>query len=470
MRPALPLCLLPILIACRPAFADMPVDGMIDTNFGTMGLARIDPAASGFGDSRRIQDVAIATSSSKFYLLGGAGSPLVTRMLADGALDTGFNGDGYATELTSPPLAGHQMLRIAVAADGKPIMVGEVTEAEGDGLDGNVAICRMFVAGNPDTGFDGDGCRVIEIDAYESDSSDYATALWPLPDKSLLVTGVAQTSLHGRRPFLAKLLENGSYDTDFGLGGLRYIDMPDTPTAISQQIVVDGAGAIYVAGFRASETEPSTFLAKFDAGGDPIQGFGNAGVAYTSFAHEYPANHQLRHHVTGLAVDDLGRIWQCGNIQDFSVTSQMIALARFDTDGVLDASFDGDGRVFIGFSELNAISKSGPCVLDRERRLTVSLETTAIPVYDPELAVMRFVEDGRTDEDFHGAGRLSLALNLGQGGSGSESVAGLLPQRDDLVVFATAQLDANQQGGPNEYAAIRLRNDRHFRDGFEAHD
>ena len=77
---------------------------------------------------------------------------------------------------------------------------------------------------------------------------------------------------------------------------------------------------------------------------------------------------------------------------------------------------------------------------------------------------------GRTDEEFNGSGYLDLELDIGQGGGGQEAANALLVHRGDLIVFATAEGDTVQFGGPNEFAALRIRNDRQFRDGFEAND
>ena len=327
----------------------------------------------------------------------------------------------------------------------------------------------MFAAGNPDTGFDGDGCRVIEIDAAGTDGTDVATAAWPLSDQSLLIAGEVETA-NGYRPFLAKLLANGAFDGGFGLGGLRYIDLPGVAHARAQQLVVAASGAIFVAGNIEDEIQHRTFIAKFDGNGNPVATFGQDAFAYADFSNEFPPGDVLRHQVTGLVVDDHERPTLCGNLYDYTEVEQMIVLARFDSGGAPDPSFNGNGRVFMSFSELNALNQTRGCVLDHERRLTLALDTTAKPVYDPGLALMRFREDGLTDEEFNGSGYLDLELNIGEGGGGMELATALLPYRGDLIVFATAKGDTIQFGGPNEFTALRIRNDRTFRDGFEATD
>jgi uncharacterized delta-60 repeat protein len=460
------------LLFASAARAGLPVDGFVDSGFGTDGLARVDPTDAGLPGSTGVRDFVRAATSGRFYVLGSGGGLALARLQPDGALDTGFGSQGFATVLPALPDAQTTILsRVAVASSGKPMVVGQFTELEGGIADGQGIVCRFNVAGNPDATFDGEGCRVIELDLGGPRTGDTVSAIAPLAGDALLVAGSASTISNGTttRGFVAKLTAAGAFDTGFGLGGLRYLDFPATDRVGVEEIAVAQDGRIYVAGNRRSGAVETAFVAAFDPGGNPLASFGTGGIAQVSFASEFPAPADIRHSVTGLVTDANGDVTLCGYARNFSPTQLLVTLARFDAAGALDAGFDGDGRLITAFNEIDSINLTGPCVLDRRGRLTLALHFGASTGFDPSLALMRFLDDGRTDEDFHGAGRVTLTLDLGPGGAGSELVGGLVAQGEDLVVAATASFAdiADDDNGPFELVAMRIKNDALFRGGFE---
>ena len=470
----LPFCL--TLLLAPVEFAGTPVDGIVDPSFGTVGLARIDPDDAGLGIGQFMRDFARSPTSGGFYALGSGGDLTLARITPNGALDTGFNGDGYATQMPAlPSITSFFPYRLTVSANGKPVVAGSANELEGGLSDSQGLVCRFNVAGNPDTSFDGDGCRLFELDFESNHGDDLVRAVWSLPDDRLLIVGTAKglTDLDSaQRGFIAKLKADGSYDTDFGLGGLRWLDFPLTDFVVAEQIAVGADGRIYVGGARRRDQLTQAFVAAFDSAGDPLPDYGNDGIAEFAFAQEFPNPSSIGQYTTGLVVDGGGRVTHCGHARDFTTTTLMVTLARLDGNGQPDAGFDGDGRLITSYTELHAVNYTGPCVLDRHGRLTLSMHTGQQGSYDPELALMRFRSDGSTDEDFHGSGRLALPLNLGVNGNGSELIGGFVAQGDDLVIAGTAthQVWNANPDTPYEFVALRLRDDRMFSDGFEGTD
>jgi len=457
-----------------PVGAGMPDDGLVDPGFGSAGLARLYPGDAGFDIHSSARDLAWSPLSGKFYVLGGSEELLLARLNGNGSLDTGFSIQGYASQLPDLPNGYRYTLKqIAISSSGKPLVAGTFTETESGFFDEQAVVCRLAVAGNADSSFDTDGCRVFEFDQGSSNSADEITAIWPLPGDELLIAGFASTEFPAQRAFIAKLQSNGSYDPDFGLGGLRWLNFPLTDAVHVGAIAVGADGRIFVSGGRSGSGIPTAYLAAFDAGGDPISAFGTNGMAQFSFANDFPPQSTVNHRISGLVTDPDGRITMCGNASGTNSVENLVALVRYNSDGELDPTFDGDGHVLTGFSELDSVNLTGPCVRDSRGRVTVALHHGNWTVYDPQLALMRFREDGSTDEYFDGDGRLSLALDIGPGDEGSEFVAGLVGQGQDLVVLATAlEQDAGVNDGTsaNQFIALRIRNDQAFQDGFEAAD
>ena len=472
MRPTL-LRLCFALSVAPSAFAGPPVDGIVDPAFGNAGLARIDPDDAGLGIGQFMRDFARSPTSGGFYALGSGGDLTLARITPNGTLDIGFNGDGYATQMPAlPNITNFFAYRLTVSANGKPVVAGSASEIEGGVSDPQGMVCRFNVAGNPDATFDGDGCRLLELDFESTTGNDFVRAVVSLPDDRLLIVGTAKGLGIAQRGFIAKLKADGSYDTDFGLGGLRWLDFPLTDFVVAEQIAVGADGRIYVGGARRRDQLTQAFVAAFDSAGDPLPGYGDNGIAEFAFAQEFPNPSSIGHYTTGLVVDGGGRVTHCGHARDFNTTTLMIALARLDADGQPDPGFDGDGRLITAYTELHAVNSTGPCVLDRHGRLTLSMHTGQQGSYDPVLALMRFRSDGSTDEDFHGSGRLALPLNLGVNGAGSELIGGFVAQGDDLVIAGTAthQIWNANPDTPYEFVALRLRDDRMLHDGFEGAD
>jgi uncharacterized delta-60 repeat protein len=202
---------------------------------------------------------------------------------ASGLLDTTFGTAGLA----QASFAGLNGSALAVVAqpDGKLIVVGySYISATSSGTDNDFAIARFNTNGTLDTSFDGDGKQTTNFELNGADpSNDQARAVALQSDGKIVVAGSTRNAT--REIFaIARYNTNGGLDSSFGTGGKRTISFGD---------VFDQATAIGV------------------QGDDKIV---IAGRAYLFGTGPVPENH------------------------DF-------ALARLDTNGSLDTSFDSDGKV-----------------------------------------------------------------------------------------------------------------------------
>jgi uncharacterized delta-60 repeat protein len=129
------------------------------------------------------------------------------------------------------------------------------------------------------------------------------------------------------------------------------------------------------------------------------------------------------------------------------------ALARYNTDGSLDNSFDGDGKVIttVGPREdlirCIAIQPNGKIIAAGSLRLSINT--------DYDFAITRYNSDGSLDNSFDGDGILTFSITT----SALETVSAIALQSDGKIVLVGT--------AANDIAIIRLNPDGSFDNSFD---
>jgi uncharacterized delta-60 repeat protein len=282
-------------------------DGMVTTDFGGD-----DPARA-----------AAVQANGKIIVAGGNGDFALARYNQDGSLDTGFGGDGTVTTDSG---GNDSADAVVVQPNGKVVAAGTSSSS--------FALARYNQDGSLDTGFGGgDG---LVTTAFPGSEGDEGNELLLQPNRKLVVVGTTHIPPNGRGSFaLARYNADGTPDAGFG-GGDGLATGIDGSQATSASLAPNGQ--IVVAGgwedFR---------VARFNSDGSVDTGFDGTGALFP----DYQGTARLAYAVQ---VQKDGRIVAAGYVSD-EVTSQTdFAVARFGTDGSLDASFGGDGMVTTDFS------------------------------------------------------------------------------------------------------------------------
>ena len=154
----------------------------------------------------------------------------------------------------------------------------------------------------------------------------------------------------------------------------------------------------------------------------------------------------------GIAVQADGKIVVVGTSNSGSGDSDF-AVARFNDDGSLDNTFDVDGRVTTSFSGGDDVG-SGIAVQADGRIVVVGTSDNGSGA--SELAVARFNLDGSLDNSFSGDGRVTLSFTAGDDvGSGiavqSDGKIVVVGTTDDLsnTWFAVARFTVNGSLDPS---------------------
>jgi uncharacterized delta-60 repeat protein len=243
---------------------------------------------------------------------------------APGDLDPSFgNGGIVTTDLGGPGDAW----AIAIQGNGKIVAGGK---AQGTGsLD--FALVRYTPDGNLDPVFDGDGRVTTDFGGQErvhglaiQSNGRVVAAGW---------TGVGDDFA------VARYRRDGGLDTSFGGDGTVTTDFGGSEGA--RDVVIQPDGRIVVAGSSVTDAFAGNFvLARYNPDGSLDASFGSDGRVTTDFG----APSEL----FGAALESNGRIVVVGYATPLGVDA---ALARYNSDGTLDTSFDGDGKIVADLGE-----------------------------------------------------------------------------------------------------------------------
>ncbi len=216
-------------------------DGTFDTTFG--GTGQVEHTIS--GDNCRAYDVAIMPDG-RIVSVGTSYSDATTkfdavavRYLADGTLDTAFDGDGKAIFAWS--FLDDIALAVVVQPDGKVLMGGTESEV---GPDTRVAVSRMNADGSHDFGFGTNGT----MRTWTGIGSTRCGGLALDADGGIVVAGAAAATGVARRSYVCRLSPvDGALDPDFGTGGELF--HPEIgPNEETPAVAVQPDGKILVAG------------------------------------------------------------------------------------------------------------------------------------------------------------------------------------------------------------------------------
>ncbi|MGN6544918.1 MAG: Calx-beta domain-containing protein, partial [Aureliella sp.] len=247
--------------------------GALDTTFSSDG--RVTTDFDGRSDIGR--DVAI-DNSGKIVVVGGtvgydgsrrtAGDIAMARYLANGTLDTNFDGDGRVRTnvnvLDNDSLNDDEGRRVIVLGDGN-LLVGGTS-------DDNFLLTRYFPDGQTDTSFGmtQSGFTALNFDASRGSSYDQLRDMLLQPDGKIITVGTGHSDMG-----IARFDANGIVDPTFGAAGF-YV----SPTLFSS---ASGAAyydlRLYVVTDQFDDFEVARFTTE---PGSPIYGSFNLAAQYTT--------------------------------------------------------------------------------------------------------------------------------------------------------------------------------------------
>ncbi len=376
------LLLLPLNVMAQQA-------GDLDATFGVGGKVLTDIS----GNNDEGQDV-VLQPDGKIVVAGY--SPLgaegfvqfaVVRYLPDGSLDPGF-GDGGVV-LTSFGSINAVAHTVALQPDGGIIAAGFTVDNSGAG---GFALARYLPDGTLDTTFSGDGKSTLDVGFGQVND------LVLQPDTKIVAIGTGGS---------VRFNADGTLDTTFGTGGLVQIDFDQFAAVLQSDGKIVTAGSF----LDVDPFQRGFALARFLPDGSLDTTFGTDGRVNTDVGEDGS--------IQAVTLQPDGKIIAAGGSLS---PGQNFTLARYLSDGALDATFGSDGLVITDFGGVSQAAG-------------VSLQADDKIVAAGAGGLARYLPDGTLDTTFSGDG---IVTDFGG--------VGLVIQADGRLVVAGSFSTTGNEG------------------------
>jgi len=340
---------------------------------------------------------------------------VVARYNSNGSPDITFDGDDIAT--TAYPSGSGFALSLAIQSDGKIITAGGAA-------DNNFALVRYNTNGSLDTSFDVDGHVSTSFGNFDS-----ARSVVIQSDGRIVAAGTTDSNFA-----LARYNTDGSLDTSFDTDG-RVITIAfifHTEGIISAALQSDGK--IVAAGYsgNAQSNNPDFALARYNTDGSLDTSFDLDGTLTTEIG-------TSGDRTTSVMVQPDGRVvaagWSMLPTDDF-------AMVRYNTNGSLDTSFDGDGKVKTDVGH-SLVTGTDAIVQADGKIVTLS----ALNIFASGIA--RYNAEGAIDGAFGQGGRIVIHHN----GDGVAPVRLILQPDQKIVVVVRSGTATEMRLGVLRYNA-----------------
>jgi uncharacterized delta-60 repeat protein len=360
------LALLPSITG-TPAFARA---GSLDPSFGSMGRVTTSfPAGGAWGNALTIQ------ADGKIVVAGSvAGAFALARFNPDGSLDGSFGSSGLVTTSFAEGDAVGNAL--AIQANGLIVAAGSAG--------GKFALARYTIDGSLDGSFGTSG----QLTTWFAGGSAWANAVTIQTDGKIVAAGG-----DGRKFALARYEADGALDNRFGGDGTVRTDFGSQAKDYVIGATLQADGKIVAAGKSGYQWFA---LARYQPNGSLDPSFGDQGKIRTSFG---PG---VRASADDVVVQADRRIvvagWAGNNYVSF-------ALTRYRSNGTLDPSFGGDGRVMTDFGR-SAEAAEGVAIQSDGKIVAVGMAS-----YYRTFALARYLMDGSLDASFGNGGKVKTTFS-----------------------------------------------------------
>ncbi|MBN1646569.1 MAG: InlB B-repeat-containing protein [Spirochaetales bacterium] len=398
--------------------------GTLDLKFGGTGIVTSNAIAEADYIKALViqQDNKIVACGSASDVTGG-NHLNVARYQPDGGVDVA----------PVMPISGNANFGTAVALqnDGRIVAAGYTQNTDWD-----------FAAARLTTGFALDsatfGTGGIYTDSMYVTGNDEARAVKVQNNGKILIGGYAYAS--SQDIAVVRLNPDGSYDTDDGDGGFgltgngKFIYGIGTSECIND-IAVQADGKILLAGFTGTAGPGSDFLLiRLNENGRLDTTFNSTGIVLTDVG-------EGDDEALSVQLYPDGRILVGGYLND------NYAIVRYNSDGSLDTTFDGDG-ILLGSTVIPPITKNiRDMVLLPDGKIVVAGDYTNVS--DTDIFVIRYNSNGTFDTSFGTdmTGIVSIDVN-----GTNDACNSIAVQPDGKIVLGGITVT----GGSSDFLLIRL--------------
>ncbi len=344
-----------------------------------------------------------------------------------GMFDLSFGTGG--TVYTDCSAADDFASAVKIQSDGKILVAGFSQLPTGD-----FELVRYNSDGTPDATFGSDGLIIADAGS----NYDECRAMELQDDGKIVLAG---NWFNGTDydVVVMRLNADGSLDNSFDVDGMVKIPVGGR-SEIAYAAVVQADGRIVISGESYVADESDFFLARVHTDGSLDLAFDSDGIVLTSVLPSGEAANSVAIQSDDKIVVAGYCIAETGSWYDF-------ALIRYNSDGSLDNSFDGDGIVVTTVDDYYDMGTS--LLIQNDGKLVVSGSSSAEET-DFDFAVVRYNSDGSLDNTFGVGGKVKTDIE------NSDDFATCSALQDDDKIVVAGYSD---KGFNNDFVIVRYNND-----------
>ncbi|MEZ5426645.1 MAG: FG-GAP-like repeat-containing protein [Pyrinomonadaceae bacterium] len=258
-------------------------------------------------------------------------------------------------------------------------------------------ISARAAVGDIDTGFGTDGKVIIDFDGNPDPAGrdqDTGLDVAVQPDGKIIIIGESYIATSDSVFSVARLNPDGSLDQSFGNGGKALYNPTEGATDRAYGAAVQADGKILVAGRSGSRDKRVVIRLNPDGSLDPT--FGRDGVFDTALGGPIFDEAEI-------AIQPDGKIIITGSSRNGGMTADAFSVMRLNPDGTLDTTFDSDGEAVTVFQTND---RAYGVALQPDGKILVSGATNSNGAF----ALARYNPDGSLDASFGNGGKVTTAF------------------------------------------------------------
>ena len=312
---------------------------------------------------------------------------------------------------------------IALQTDGKIVIAGTALVT----LDDDWALVRLLTNGNIDTGFGTAGLVTTDV----SGPGDYGRAVAVQTDGKIVVAGRTWDAASGSDFTVARYTTTGVLDSTFAAdaSGIVIADVDNNDNALG--IAIQNDGKIVVVGSTWGEFTQDFAVLRFTDTGVLDSSFGDGGVVLTEI-------HSGSDIANAVAIQNDGKIVVVGQAcMDAACAHMDFALARYETNGDLDPTFDSDGILTQAIKPWDE-GAYAVALQDDDKIVAVGYTCLSEDCANSNFAVVRFLSNGAIDPGFVSSAFTDI------NGSGEKAYAVAISPNGSVVVTGTTVISGQE--------------------------
>ncbi len=347
---------------------------------------------------------------------------------AAGDLDSSFDGDGKVT--TDINLGDHggrpdEARAVAIQPDGKIVVAGSLFWQGTTSSGWCYTLARYMPDGSLDVSFGDRGVITGGLAVCSALGGIEFNAVAIQYDGKIVAVGTTGHNNRSEHIFTVyRLNTNGSFDTTFGVRGYAVdVEFAGGPEeSVAKGVAIAASGNIVVAGYTTQGSVTNFALAELYGNGDLYTYFDGDGKLTTDF---FGSSDEAR----AVAIQSDGKIVASGYTH-VGGGNYDFALARYNSNGSLDSTFSGDGKVNTDFQ--GGDDGAYAMAIQPDGKIVAAGGVHTISTgYD--FGVARYLSNGSLDTGFSGGG--FAAINF-VSGTGTEVANGVAIQSNGNIVLA----------------------------------